>query len=124
MTYSRIHQRFAAKLGNSKALTNPEDFLGPNYETVLNFWRYVVSLEEETHNRINQRFFSYQPRLNLINKLCDKVLDRVRVDSLYLYLACSSLQNEAIARATYEIILMDQLLEEGYKMTFLPMFEV
>jgi hypothetical protein len=124
MTYSKAHQRFSNYLNKPEALINPQDFLGPNYETVLNFWKYVESLDEETHNRINQRFFSYQLRLYHSNELCDKVFDRVRVDSYYLYLACSSLQNEAIARATYEIILMDQLLEEGYKMTFLPMFEV
>jgi hypothetical protein len=119
-----IHNRLADKLNNPEVLTNPEKFLGPNYETVLNFWKYVESLDQETHKMIERRFSSTPLKLDLINRLCDKVFDRLNVDSQHLFLACSYLENKAVARATYELILMDQLLDEGYTMTFLPMFEV
>lgn len=123
MTYSRIHQRFAAEFGNSKVLTNPEEFLGPNYETVLNFWKFAGSLEEEVQKEIMEKFRTKRPYLTLINSLCDKVRERIRMPPEIIFQVCSP-HGYTIARATYEIILMDQLLEEGYKMTFLPMFEV
>ena len=127
MTYSKIHQRLSQILDRSSVLTHPENHLGPNYETVLHFWKYVESLDPNTRYKLLD---SYCPAIldNVIGQLCDKVKERLNFESGTLLLACGCLDDFSselvIARATYEIILMDQLLEEGYKMVFLPMFEV
>jgi len=127
MTYSKIHQRLSQILDRSSILTHPEEHLGSNYETVLHFWKYVESLDLITRYKI---FVSEEPAINrdVINELCDKVDERLNFESFKLLQACGCLDDFSselvIARATYEIILMDQLLDEGYKMVFLPMFEV
>jgi hypothetical protein len=47
MKISKTHQKFSDYLEEPKALTNPEDFLGPNWEDVLNFWLYVDTLTDD-----------------------------------------------------------------------------
>jgi hypothetical protein len=44
---SRSHRRFALCLEDQTALEYPEDFLGPNWKDVLNFWIYLDTLSEE-----------------------------------------------------------------------------
>jgi hypothetical protein len=55
MNYSTTHKRFGELSSNPEALTNPQDFLGPNYETVLNFWWTMDSLTETQWNEVARR---------------------------------------------------------------------
>ena len=56
MNYSKAHQNFSTELQNPEALTNPQDFLGPNYETVLNFWWTMDSLTEDQWKEVVRRY--------------------------------------------------------------------
>jgi hypothetical protein len=56
MSYSKTHQRLSDKLKNPKVLTNPEPFLGPNWETVLRWWLYYDSLTFEQRIELNHRW--------------------------------------------------------------------
>ena len=47
MKISNTLQLLSNYLKNPEVLTNPEPFLGPNWETVLRFWLYWESLTDE-----------------------------------------------------------------------------
>jgi hypothetical protein len=56
MTYSKIHKRFSERLEQPDALKNPEKYLGPNYQDVLNFWIYLDTLSVEEKEEMGQRY--------------------------------------------------------------------
>ena len=56
LAYSKAHQNFSNGLQNPEALTNPQDFLGPNYETVINFWWFMDGLTENQWNEVARRY--------------------------------------------------------------------
>jgi hypothetical protein len=58
MTYSKTHKRFSKRLNKPEALTNPEKYLGPNYQDVLNFWIYVETLSEQEKQEMLQRYLA------------------------------------------------------------------
>jgi hypothetical protein len=58
MTYSKIHQKFSERLEQPDVLTNPEKYLGPNWEDVLNFWFYVEGLSKQEEDEMWQRYWS------------------------------------------------------------------
>jgi hypothetical protein len=58
MTYSKIHKRFSKRHNKPEALTNPEKYLGPNYQDVLNFWIYLDTLSKQDKEKINDRYLA------------------------------------------------------------------
>ncbi len=54
-TISKSHQRFSERLRNPRVLTNPEEFLGPNYKEVLNFWMILDELSKEQLRVVKER---------------------------------------------------------------------
>ena len=56
---SKIHKRFSERLRNSRVLTNPEEFLGPNYKEVLNFWLLIEELSEEQLRVVKERYGAF-----------------------------------------------------------------
>ena len=44
---SKSHKRLSERLNDPRVLTNPEEFLGLNYEAVLNFWLFLDELTEK-----------------------------------------------------------------------------
>ena len=48
MNISKIHEEFSERLSYKKLriLSNPEEFLGPNYKAVLNFWILLETNQE------------------------------------------------------------------------------
>ena len=57
---SKIHQRFSEYLRNSRVLTNPEEFLGENYEAVLNFWLILDELSKDQLRVVNERYLAFR----------------------------------------------------------------
>jgi hypothetical protein len=55
MKISRTHQILRKELNNPEVLTNPEQFLGPNWETVLRWWLYYDSLIYEQKGELCRR---------------------------------------------------------------------
>jgi hypothetical protein len=53
MTYSKTHAEVFKKLKDQKVLTHPEDFLGPNWKEVLDFWSFIDTLSEEEKLKMN-----------------------------------------------------------------------
>jgi hypothetical protein len=56
MKYSKAHQNFSNRLQKPEALTSPQNFLGPNYETVINFWWFIDGLTEDQWNEVARRY--------------------------------------------------------------------
>jgi len=100
MTYSKAHQNFSNRLNKPEALTNPENFLGPNTQRVIEFWHKLDSLTEKQWSEVADRY------------LCKNPYDRG-----------SSATGAAAREATYEIIAMHLLLEQGKKLIFVPLFD-
>jgi hypothetical protein len=56
MKISKTQQRLSDYLKNTEVLTNPQKFLGPNWETVLRWWLYCESLTDEQENELLRRY--------------------------------------------------------------------
>jgi hypothetical protein len=56
---SKTHKHFSELLKNPRVLENPEEFLGENYEAVLNFWMKLDELSEEQLENIEQSFWVF-----------------------------------------------------------------
>jgi hypothetical protein len=63
MTYSKIHKRFSERLKNPDVLKNPEKYLGPNYQDILNFWIYLDNLSEQEREEIGQRYWALDSKV-------------------------------------------------------------
>jgi hypothetical protein len=133
MNYSKAHQNFSNRLQRPEALTNPQNFLGPNYEAVINFWWYMDSLTETQWTEVARRYRALDPA----------TVDAARSAARYAaYYAAGSAAwcaagnaaeyaAEYAARyaawsaagyATYELIGMHTLLNGGKDLLFVPLF--
>lgn len=58
MTHSKTHYRFANWLNDPRVLNHPEEFLGPNWKEVLNFWLYIGTLSREQFRIANSSYWA------------------------------------------------------------------
>jgi hypothetical protein len=58
-TISKIHKCFSECLETPRVLENPEEFLGPNFEAVLNFWLILDDLSEEQLEVVKKRYRAF-----------------------------------------------------------------
>jgi hypothetical protein len=126
---SKIHQEFFRHLNNPRVLTNPEEFLGPNFEAVLNFWLILDDLSEEQWRVVEERddafydekYSEWLKARDLANETFKEVDGRG-----YAYeaghAAYEVTKSNAAYYATYELIAMHLILEQKQPLTFLPMF--
>jgi hypothetical protein len=125
MNYSKAHQKFSTELQNPEALTNPQDFLGPNYETVLNFWWTMDSLTETQWNEVARRYRA----LDLAAWSAAGSAAGDAAVSAAGYAARSAAGSAAVSAAgyaaldaTYELMGMHTLLNDGKTLLFVPLF--
>jgi hypothetical protein len=118
MNYSKIHKWFASNLkyirniNEQDVLDHPENYLGPNYKELLNYWFYEESLSEEQRNVYLNRVDSldYETRhkaRSTATELAEEVIDPRFVNYLYL------IERELIAFHLY--------IERGIPFTYLPL---
>ena len=116
---SRLYRNFECEL------QNPRKALGKNWLTVLHFWRYLDSLTEEQQITLQSRFVTYRGSFSYDN-YSQLLFDRVASAHPrfpFTGLHHPTVHYSVLSRATFEIILMDQLLEEGRKLMFIPLFD-
>ena len=143
--FSKAHQNFSNKLQNPEALTNPQNFLGPNYETVLNFWWVIDGLTENQWNEVARRYDALDDAARIAAR--DAARDAAGYAARYAarsaagYAAWSAAWDAAwdaagyAARsaawdaawsaawdATYELMGMHTLLGDGKDLLFVPLF--
>jgi hypothetical protein len=131
MKISETHQRYADNLDNQRALSNPEEFLGPNWKDVLNFWLYFDTLSPVQFGTSEEIF------LNL-DFAVRRSAPRLAQDAAYPVACFSNIRGAFAAAAgasegsllsywvrgwaTYELIGSHKILEQGNPLTFVPPF--
>jgi hypothetical protein len=128
--YSTTHQRYASNMANDDILSHPEDFLGPNYQTVLNFWTFLDSLSEEQLKEVERREIDMD--VHIVEDASETAIDSVRKmfpdfltgnnGRFVLFYNCTIGAPDTTWVATLELICMNNLLEEGKSLTFVPLF--
>jgi hypothetical protein len=121
MKISKTHQRFSSRLKNPDVLTNPEPFLGPNWETVLRFWLYYESLTDGQKRELRRRYkaidnYTLDRAWELAHDAAVEVIGRDNSCAVWIVAPYP----EAL---TYELIAMHLLLERGYSLTFVPLIK-
>lgn len=112
------------------------DILGPNYETVLNFWHYVETISEEEFGAIEA---SYVENTDILynGEVSHKSVLTNFVNSISSISECDIWSTSfvfrsrgtpfcaicAISWATHELIAMHELFNQGYKLLYVPMFQ-
>ena len=141
MNYSKAHKNFSTELQNLAALTNPQDFLGPNYETVLNFWWTIDSLTETQWNEVARRYLALDPAAreaawSAAGSAAGYAAGSAAGDaagyaagsdawsaaSYAAGYAASYAASYAAWYATYELMGMHTLLNDGKTLLFVPLF--
>jgi hypothetical protein len=123
MKISKAHQKFSKILGSQNVLNNPKNYLGPNWKEVINFWLYLDTLTEDQLRVVETRYNALSFRE--WNAAKEKVWNAAKSNtSIVGRAAFYSVYNaEYAARyATFELIVINKLLEQGYKPVFFPMF--
>jgi hypothetical protein len=126
---SKTHKRFSERLNNSRVLTNPEEFLGENFEAVLNFWLILDDLSEEQWRVVNERYWAfYNENLSEWDKAANLaiVASEEGVGGKYAdnagWAACWYVtKSEAAEWATEELISMHLILKQK-PLTFINFF--
>jgi hypothetical protein len=125
---SKTHKRFSERLNNPRVLTNPKEFLGPNFEAVLNFWLILDDLSEEQIEVVNERYDDfYDGNRSEWRKARDLAMDASVVGAGYadyaFWAAWDVTYSSAARWATLELIGMHKILENHQQpLTFFQMF--
>jgi hypothetical protein len=121
MTYSKTHQRLSNYLSNPEVLTNPQKFLGPNWETVLRFWLYEESLTYEQWNELIRRYEAIdddtrERAWDLASNAAIEVIGRVNRHAVFM----ASPVPEVL---TFEIIALHELEKPFFLPLIIPEFK-
>ena len=140
MNYSKIHARVAEydAIDREEILNKPENYFGPNHRTVLNFWWFVESLQEEHLKKITEL---YEKEFELSgwegeSRVLDITEQRIGQDFLSstiggcIWEEIPDIDNDirhsrhgAVFHATCELIAMDIIFERGESLVYVPMFD-
>lgn len=128
--YSTTHQKYASNMANDDILTHPEDFLGPNYKAVLNFWMFLDSLSVEQWKEVEKRDGDME--VHIVENASEDAAESVRKmfpifltgqnSRFDLFYGSNNGAPDTTWDATLELIGMNNLLEEGKSLTFVPLF--
>jgi hypothetical protein len=124
MKISKSHQRFSDYLEDPKVLTNPEDYLGPNWRDVINCWLYVDSLSEDEKIRMENRYYALKldVRVSAWHPAYDAATEIVGWEVRDAAMAAASRDDYFIFDAiTIELIGLHKLLEQCRDLTFITL---
>jgi hypothetical protein len=122
MKISRSHQNFADRLNNQRALSHPDEFLGPNWKEVLNFWLFLDTLSPEQFDIARRRYWA------LDSENMDSTENLAWLASGNIVGGNNSLCSFQVSYynvtgyATLELIGAHKILEQGKPLTFIPLF--
>jgi hypothetical protein len=129
-TISKTHKRFSERLRNPRVLENPEEFLGENFEAVLNFWLILDELSEEQIKVVKERYRAFCSEncseWSIVVNLAYYASEGVVGEDYAYNSGCAAydvIKCWAAEYATSELIAMHKILENHQKpLTFFPMF--
>jgi hypothetical protein len=125
MKISNTHQNFANRQDfgyQQRALSHPDEFLGPNWKEVINFWLYLDNLSDEQFNLVER------PYLNLDTAVRQIIRERARCAARYVisesisYHVYMSAPTCASGFASRELIGAHKLLEQGFPLICTTLF--
>jgi hypothetical protein len=140
MNYSKIHAHVAEydAIDRDEILNEPQNYFGPNYQTVLNFWWFVESLQEEHLEKITELYdkefeiSNFDGEIRLLN-IAEQRIDQDFLSSAIGDCICEEIPHSdysirqsshgAIFHATCELIAMDIIFERGEALVYVPMFD-
>ena len=94
------------------ALSNLEEYFGPNYETVLNFWSWIDTLSKEQINLIQETVISHEYNNSVFDAYAEVTNGRPCRLSEYT-------GSYTLAMVSYEIIGMHVLLGNGQDLQYI-----
>ncbi len=124
MKISKIHRRFSEELKEPKALTNPKDFLGPNWEDVINFWLYIDGLSYDEKCEMNTRYYALEDDVRgLAFDISQAAAEEVVGDEVRnaAWMSAYEVTFTVFADATVELISHHKLLEQNKTLVALPL---
>jgi hypothetical protein len=124
MKISKTHKSFSDLLDDPKALTNPEDFLGPNWEDVTNFWLYVDTLSEDEIDKMNDPYWDLDEDVLdsayvIAKDAATEVVGEEVRDAAWWATRYSTFR-AVFTQATYEIIGHHKILQQNKTLLALP----
>ncbi len=130
MKISKTHQLFSYLLEDPKALTNPEDYLGPNWKTVLNFWLYIDTLSDDEQVKMENRYWDLDEDVQESAwRVSFRVFKEVMAGGVIVYNDLNVIWRAAFhvtnkrsvfCHATRELIAHHKLLEQDKTLVALP----
>jgi hypothetical protein len=117
MKISNTHQSLSKELNNPEVLTNPEPFLGPNWETVLRWWLYYESLTDEQKDELFRRWVAidHDARIRAWNLARNAAIEVIGEDNRWVA--------RWVSGYSAELIAMHLLFERGHSLTFVPLIK-
>jgi hypothetical protein len=121
MKISKTHQNLSIYLNNPEVLTNPEPFLGPNWETVLRWWLYKESLTDEQKDELVRRYcaIDYNTSDRAMALVYNVAVEVIGKDNRYAVWIVAPFPTTI----TMELISMHLLFERGYSLTYVPLIK-
>jgi hypothetical protein len=121
MKISKTHQHLSNYLKNPEVLTNPEPFLGPNWETVLRWWLYEESLTDGQKRELRRRYkaidnYTRIRAWELAHDAAVEVIGEDNWDAVWYVVSYPEV-------LTCELIAMHLLFERGHSLTFVPLIK-
>jgi hypothetical protein len=120
MNYSSIRQLLQKEYLSDKIHDHPEQYLGPNYETVLNYWWYLESLSEiakiDYSDNSATKPFRYN---NFIIEQANLLTNYHQAKAWYATQLALNI-GEWYGWVTVELICMHRILDEGKSLFYLP----
>jgi hypothetical protein len=127
MKISKTHQRFANRLRNHRALSHPDEFLGPNWKDVLNFWIYLDTLSDEQLEIAEDRYDeSLLDAWDIVDDAAWETFDACSFGvGVYPYVIASSIigySDHGDYKTTLELIGAHKILEQGKPLVLVPLW--
>jgi hypothetical protein len=121
MKISNTQQSLSDYLKNTEVLTNPQKFLGPNWETVLRWWLYYESLTDGHRDELVRRYWAIDldTRNRARNLARNAAIEVISEDNrLAVWFVA-----QYLGALTCELISMHLLFERGHSLTFVPLIK-
>lgn len=120
LNYPKPFPKLFRQLQSFNRFIVPEH-LGPNWETVLDFWTWVEANQEQCEGpemaMEDHRYIDFLTR-TIDSKVCEPMILDGLISILFFIDGDSTKHN--ILRATYELIAMHLIFEEGKELFFIP----
>lgn len=103
------------EISAAQFIQDPEKYIGPNWETVINFWVFHDNLSRKQYEEVNRRYSEQGYSSFSSSKIITYSEPFISTQLSFRY--CSE------GYATREIIAFDELLNDGEEIKFLKIYE-